>query len=203
MIHYSESHRLWWPDSNRLDDVDIKDAVRRQSRARAAIGLCRWRRTAIQAGGHVGLYPLELAKAFRQVVTFEPGPATFAALEKNVAHLRNVQAYQCVLSDSWGTRQFLVKENPAASCIDATAALTVGAVSVDGLGCKHVDLIMLDVEGHEATVLRGAENVIRRCRPIIQVEMLPRAQDEILAVLRNLNYRYIKKVGGDWIFKHA
>ena len=42
---------------------------------------------------------------------------------------------------------------------------------VDRLGVEHVDLIKIDIEGHELPALRGARETLRRWRPNAVIEM--------------------------------
>ena len=46
----------------------------------------------VQAGGHLGYWPLMLAKKFAHVVTFEPEPYAYAALAKNIGKLKREPA---------------------------------------------------------------------------------------------------------------
>ena len=59
-----------------------------------AVGYCTQHRTAIQAGGNAGMYPVELANHFSRIFTFEPEPLNFFCLERNTSHLVDVQAIQ-------------------------------------------------------------------------------------------------------------
>ncbi|MCX6998460.1 MAG: FkbM family methyltransferase [Kiritimatiellaeota bacterium] len=66
------------------------------------------------------------------------------------------------------------------------------------LAQETVDVIKLDIEGHEPLALRGAEGLLRRCRPVILMEFSPgniiniartRPKD-LLTFLRDLGYRW-------------
>lgn len=48
--------------------------------------------------------------------------------------------------------------------------LTLEETRLDDLDLVDVDCMKIDVEGHEGSVLRGAEKLIRRCRPMIFLE---------------------------------
>ena len=65
---------------------------------------------------------------------------------------------------------------------------TVDAITVDGLDLSRCQLIKIDVEGMEEQVLRGAEQTIARCRPILYVES--DREDKRTAL-----FRYIDSLG--------
>lgn len=48
--------------------------------------------------------------------------------------------------------------------------ITMEETRLDDLDLVDVDCMKIDVEGHEGSVLRGAEQLIRRCRPLIFLE---------------------------------
>jgi hypothetical protein len=48
--------------------------------------------------------------------------------------------------------------------------IEVQRMSIDDMHLDHVDLIKLDVEGHEYIALMGALNTIKLCRPVIVIE---------------------------------
>jgi FkbM family methyltransferase len=60
---------------------------------------------------------------------------------------------------------------------DGAGAVTVDSfVSAEQL--TRLDLIKLDVDGHECSVLRGARNTLRRFRPVIVLELSPYILEE-------------------------
>ncbi|NJK60330.1 MAG: FkbM family methyltransferase [Oscillatoriales cyanobacterium SM2_1_8] len=97
-------------------------------------------------------------------------------------------------SDRPGTLALVVGESSELNEVrpegsDLTAhqqALTVPAIALDDLpelyGLTHVDILKLDAEGHELAVLRGAQELVRRFRPVILYENLAGAQGSNLPV---------------------
>ena len=55
-----------------------------------AIKHCQAKDFAVQAGGNAGVWPIYLAKQFKQVLTFEPHPVTFKCLKQNCAKYENI-----------------------------------------------------------------------------------------------------------------
>lgn len=123
-----------------------------------------------------------------RVIAFEPVPALRARLERNVDAngFRNVEIHAFGLSDRPrdGVPIF-VDEHVTDDCTrndgtsslfaDAAGGRAVAEVSVrtldDMIADRYrVDLIKIDVEGSELPVLRGAEQVLVRDRPILLLE---------------------------------
>ena len=53
----------------------------------------------------------------------------------------------------------------------------------------RVSFIKIDVEGHEIEVLRGAEDTIRKHRPIIVIEVCEETESEVRRILTEQGYR--------------
>jgi FkbM family methyltransferase len=150
----------------------------------------------VDVGANYGFYSL-LAAHWNpriQVVAFEPVPQIFDALKRNIelnAVENRVSAYPTALSDQNGTATLFV---PVSQGLDyestaslargswqerkGSPAISVPVVAFDDFERQHplkVDLVKIDVEDHEASVLRGMQRTIRRDRPFIVCEVLPRA----------------------------
>lgn len=116
--------------------------------------------------------------------TFEPIPAVFKKLEVNTAHLPHVHRYQMALSDTTGTAPLYVAEKPdrpefptQASSLRAPKerlrhspihfpyTLDVPTTTLDDWAQRynvlHVDLLWLDMQGHELDALKAAQNMLR------------------------------------------
>ncbi|MEJ0018857.1 MAG: FkbM family methyltransferase [Acetobacteraceae bacterium] len=66
----------------------------------------------------------------------------------------------------------------------------VRMLTVDSLNLARLDLIKIDVERMELEVLAGAEQTLRRCRPIIIVERLKAPSEALTAVLAGHGYQW-------------
>ena len=83
--------------------------------------------------------------------------------------------------------------------------------TLDSLNIPKMDLVKMDVEGHEMEVLEGASETLRRCRPaFIQIEIHNRNKDRkerVSAILtKYLNNEYtvshnFLKFHGDYFFR--
>lgn len=60
---------------------------------------------------------------------------------------------------------------------------------------EKLDYIKCDIEGFETTVLKDLEEVIRRHKPVVQVEVLEPNQPELLDFFRSLEYEAYQLAG--------
>lgn len=136
------------------------------------------RRTVVQAGAHVGLWPAVLSQYFQRVVSFEP-MAKLHAVAVEAAPYPNVTICQWALTDRG--RQLILSvpgtekmERYSGSCTVVSEpcenAIEVPGCTLDSFAFPDVDAIMLDIEGHEMHALNGAVDTIERSHPVIVVE---------------------------------
>lgn len=127
-------------------------------------------RTAIQAGGNMGVFPWRLADKFDRVITAEPDPVCFPFLDQNVT-APNVQKLNFAFADipSKVSMRYLNLDNLGSQYI-AHDGGDVTAITIDSLAVIDCDLIYLDIEGAEMLALKGAAATIAMSRPVIVVE---------------------------------
>ena len=74
-----------------------------------------------------------------------------------------------------------------------TIKRNINTLNLDHFCYEDVDLIKIDVEGHEDFVINGALETIKRCKPflIIEIELRHRKKhiDYLVKLLKNLNYK--------------
>lgn len=194
-----------WPEGTR--ESQKEHALAHVRSAELAIGLCKRRRTAIQAGGNVGLWPARFAESFERVLTFEPEPVSRACLAQNVAAFANVTVRAEALGDTPGACGIDRRSLGSHNVVDGAS---VAIVTIDSLELVDVDLLQLDIEGYELRALRGGAETIRRCRPVIQVELRGFTEKYgdsdagLIEFLVGLGYREKARVpGSDVVFAHG
>ncbi len=140
----------------------------------AALEHCQKFRTAIDSGAHIGTWTVALCKKFKKVFAFEPAADTFDCLIQNTSGLPNLVALRAALGARSGTcfvRDDLTRPgNTGSRLIQVSDKGPVQLLIVDEFGLDDLDLLKLDLEGHEAEALKGAEQTIFRCKPVIMVE---------------------------------
>ena len=133
-------------------------------------------------GANIGNHALAFSTAANHVLAFEPLPTVFSLLEQNISNnnIDNIQAFPFALSDvEEQATIYMVREgNVGASSFDqreegvdaVTVNKKIGDEVLAEIGIKKLDLIKLDVEAHEAYVLRGLKKTLEQHKPIITME---------------------------------
>ncbi len=172
-----------------------------------AIGLCEQKRTAIQAGGNIGLWPLRLSRDFQSVVTFEPEPHSYKCLVANTAAAHNIEVRKEALGENY---KYCGIERRSLGSHRIIEGEGVSVIPLDSLAFNEVDLIQLDIEGYELHALRGAIDTIGRCHPVIQVEMrgfteeYGESDDALIEFLEAGGYQEVsRQSGADVVFQYA
>jgi FkbM family methyltransferase len=209
---------LWWPAAASEDKAASRHGryVRHERDSDVAIRHCRQRRVCVQAGGHVGIWPIRLSHKFKDVHTFEPEATNFRCLQLNIAKSArsNITTYNAGLDQEEGDGLMAYnarnigghKCRPEGYRRAEDEIVPVRMTTIDGNNLGDVDLICLDVEGYEARALRGAEKTIRRCRPVIMVEEWSHGEKigdpaaRLWAELTARGYHQVGKVSHDYVW---
>ncbi len=168
--------------------------------------------TFVDVGANQGEYAVFAARRLSngRVLAFEPTSFFYERLVHNAEQngLVNVQCFQLGLSDSFGEALIYYNSNNSANH-EGLASLfpvsgeggteTIRMTTLDEIVRQHkvsrVDFIKVDVEGAEWAVLKGAEQVLRKFRPGLMVELNKEtagkagyAVDDMIAWLESLGY---------------
>jgi len=154
-------------------DTQCFDTVIREvADIRRILPHCDNRRVCVQAGGNIGIWAIELAKHFDTVYTFEPDRDNFDALSYNVRQNKSpVIATDAALGDCSRRGAIHVFEPGNIGAHQVKNGDEFDVITIDSLNLTGVDLIQLDVEGYEHYALIGAMDTIKRCSPVICVEL--------------------------------
>jgi FkbM family methyltransferase len=192
------------------DRYAIKYARRELVTLHAVIKRCRRQRTAVQAGGNLGIFPKYLAQYFEHVHTFEPDARSFAALSANAPE-PNISRYQVALGERIGTVGLSSARRHGHGADHSGLVHIAGAGSIalrplDSYGFRDVDLIYLDIEGYECFAVRGARETIMRCRPVLALEVnrnltfFGLSEPDLFDELDTLGYCEADKLKNDRVF---
>jgi FkbM family methyltransferase len=153
------------------------------------LGFLRPGSAVIDIGASLGEWTVPFARAVGcpgRVIAIEPAPRNAAALEATLAAnaLRQAEIIRCAIADHDGAAELAVPLVTSARIDTGTArlgpapagyeALQVPLRSLDSLAAERrlprLDLIKIDVEGHERRVLDGAAIILQRHRPVLVIE---------------------------------
>lgn len=175
--------------------VDLRDRIQRQMWCGcyephvmgALRRILRPRDTFIDLGAHIGYhsyFAAGLVGASGRVFSFEADPSNFLRLRKNLKHFPQASAEQCAIWSGEENLVFTRSESPKESGWGALARvrsapnreqIEVHGVSLDAWSertrLEAIRVIKIDVEGAELAVLRGAQGVLERMRPVLVLEM--------------------------------
>jgi FkbM family methyltransferase len=154
--------------------------------------------TVWDVGANIGYLALLFARAVGptgKVYSFEPGRRVLPDLRRTVAREPQlIEILELAASDQDGEARFHEDS-------DSTDRSTLASAGPDGYvvktarldtvwrerGLRMPDVLKIDVEGHEAAVLRGSAELIRQTRPLILFESLDtRLRDENIAAIREI-----------------
>jgi FkbM family methyltransferase len=135
-------------------------------------------RAAVDVGAHAGSYTVKLARIAPKVFAFEPDTEMADLLRR--AAPRNVVVSSDAVSDTAGMKTFRVPvaEGHASVTLGSLAPLEsvatvdrqVRTTTLDQLADEDIGFVKIDVEGHEAEVLAGGRELLRKRRPVFLLE---------------------------------
>lgn len=132
-------------------------------------------------GAHVGMHVLHAAKLLGgrgKVFAFEPWPQNFEALTRNLRFNQEVAATVTPINKAVGGESGWAQmtagpsdgEHHLADAEDGPGRSVPITTLDDELRDVRLDLLLVDVEGRESDVLKGAAAAIDRGRPVIILE---------------------------------
>lgn len=147
-----------------------------------------------------------------KIVSFEPYPANYACLRKNVEdnHLDCVQALPLAAGDRCSTAAVVSfdPENYGATTLqyaeENQAGETMQVVTLDSvaekLNLKRIDFVKIDTEGFELRVLGGMKGVIERSRPVLWIEVGEDTVADVVGFLAPYQYQLTRMEGANLLF---
>ena len=143
---------------------------------------------AIDVGANRGTYTYCFWKLGVIVKAFEPNRSCLAPLEAWANRKNAVTIYDYALSNRVGEARLFVPIDASGIEHDSSASLRptgeacseqpIAVRTMDSFHFADVELIKIDVEGHEMDVLEGATATIANCRPALLIEIEQRHHDD-------------------------
>lgn len=141
----------------------------------------------IDIGANIGFYAVlegRIVGKSGKIIAVEPSPKSYKYLLKNLEdnHV-NFEAYNFAISDLEGVVPFKIEQAsnlshvPRYNEIGDADIIRVRSTTLDSLvsmlGPSRVDMVRMDVEGHEANIAKGWKETILRFKPMIFIEIHP------------------------------
>jgi FkbM family methyltransferase len=149
-------------ERNEIFDIAVSEILARAAQLRATL--------LVDAGANVGYMSLLMAKfsaGTANVWAFEPHPEIYSALQRNVRlndYDSKIHLVQCALSETQGAAKLFLpigfeKNRGLASLQRPTPQyIEVRTDTLDRcFAQQRIDVLKVDVEGHELSVLKGAD----------------------------------------------
>jgi FkbM family methyltransferase len=160
--------------------------------------------TALDVGVWYGPWTARLGRLADRVVSIEPNPELARLLR---ASFPAVQVIEAAASDQPGPARLWLPaggrgaEGMASLEHRSEWSVEVSRVTIDSLQLTGVRFIKMDIEGHEAAALRGAEHTIRRDSPVLLLELETRHQriEDVVGLLAGWGYRGMVRPGRSWV----
>mgnify|MGYP006154831181 FL=1 len=141
---------------------------------------------ALDIGANVGHHTLYLASFCHQVHAFEPYDAVGRCIDEKIARnqLQHITVHRVGLGETdqeleyfapqghnIGTGSFVPGHEASNNVLMGRLRLVHADPYLDALHLPRIDLIKIDVEGFEMSVIRGLTNTLQRHRPVIVMEL--------------------------------
>lgn len=162
-------------------------------------------RVAIDIGGHVGMWSMQMAKQFEKVEAFEPVEKHRECFKANVK-ASNVKLWNNALSDRY-QKISMYNGNPGSTgdtWVGGPGDIT--ACPLDRFNFDNVDFLKVDCEGYEYYILLGAVKLIETWKPTIIVEQKPDMapkfglrETQAVEFLQSKGAKLRKVISGDYI----
>jgi len=128
----------------------------------------------VDVGANIGNHARFFSDFTNLVIAVEAHPETYSLLKLNTNAFPNISALNAGVSDSRGTLYMprLGHGTGGSSLQEESSDFAIECLTLDEILKNNavVDLIKIDVEGHELQVLRGCAKILEQRKPIVVFE---------------------------------
>ncbi|MGE0055207.1 MAG: FkbM family methyltransferase [Hyphomicrobium sp.] len=169
-----------------FDDLAVFEELSRQMTARRPL--------ALDIGANVGHHMFVFATLGWRVMAFEPNPSLWPSIKEKIrtASLEDVSLhgiglgdqdlslrFRVPISENSGTGQFVTSSNVRRDHTDQDLPVRRGDDYLVEQKVENVDVIKIDIQGFEATALRGLRSTLESNRPVLCIEIGDENREEI------------------------
>lgn len=158
-------------------------------------------RTFLDIGGFIGVYPLIFSTLTgNDSYVVEPHPENQERIYRNIELndlSNNIHVIEAAATEHSGETNLKLGDNsPQHSLVDGSEGITVTATTIDYICQKYAiepDFIKIDVEGGAGHVLRGAEDLLSKCKTDWLVEIHGEEEGtEVVSTFNKYDYKILK-----------
>ena len=169
-----DAFRFWFNTSDREMGVVMSLGLYEPSSVELTKKLIRPGMRCIDVGAQTGFYTCLMASLIGEtgkVYAFEPMPSSHGILAKNIRENNfehRVQLYQVAVSDVAGTIDGVMVSNMyVIGHVDGAQKVKLETVRIDDVINEPINIIKIDIEGHEPSAIRGMQSLLLKDRPTI------------------------------------
>jgi FkbM family methyltransferase len=165
-------------------------------------------------GANIGFYTLQAAASLAggAIYAFEPNPDAYSKLVRNIEanRARNIHLLPYAVGSKQGRAWLRRSERTGLGSIEESSSETGGVrvevemVTLDDMVEKHsvtrIDLMKIDVEGYEESVLAGGERAIGMTRRIVMEYHGPEILDRVRKFLSERGFKEVLEYRGHAYF---
>jgi len=126
-------------------------------------------RRIIDIGAWWGPWSLFWQPHAEKLEIFEPNEKIFPMLEHNISKFANCTLHKTALGEDSGKVSMAYDTHSGTNHVVGFDG-NIDLRNLDSYKFDQVDVVKIDVEGYEINVLKGAEQTIKKNRPLIQIE---------------------------------
>ncbi len=162
--------------------------------------LCQHDKLSVDVGAHEGLYTYFLQRHSAATVAFEPNPPFHESLISTFPHRIRILHYALSNKSGDATLRIPVADHrtfagsatiESENIFDECTSIRVETRTLDSFNFENVGFIKIDVEGHELSVLKGAEQTISTYCPNFIIEIEERHKNGSISS----THTYLKSLG--------
>lgn len=203
-LFFGRVMHIFLPDAGDIFIFGVKSHSSEIRLARYLIKHLRCGTHFVDVGAHQGFYTLlavELVGENGGVHAFEPTPSNFEVLQANTKDIKFSVVNNLALSGQIGRIDFYISPmgsseynsiNPEG--LEIAKKISVQTTTLDDYVKKctiSIDMVKIDVEGHELEVLRGAISLLNDQSPIVIIEYIPhkwKTFEEVHRLMSGIGY---------------
>jgi len=167
IIHEDTHIGKWVEDEGRLDHDQNTLPILRKLVAPGFV--------VVDVGANIGDHTIAYSDwvgSAGTVLAFECNPEALECLGLNMKGRGNVQIFDVALWSEKGSLKLHRDNNVGASHVtNDPHSGTIRAVTLDSYHLPRLDFMKIDAEGCEAEILKGSVETLKRCRPILCLEV--------------------------------